>query len=372
MFIIHRSNFQLPQSTLFKVLFMLTFTFLISCDTRKQVSNTGAGDEASANENTDIKVEVLQTGFIYESAPFPECHASSIVELGDGKMMATWFGGTEEKDPDVTIWLSVYENGKWGDVWEIADGIQNENLRYPCWNPVLFKHSSGKLFLFYKVGPNPREWWGEMCYSTDDGKTWSPKEKIPEGNLGPIRAKPIELVNGDILCPSSMEYKDGNWKTHMELYQPGTGTWQKTLVDQTAAFDVIQPTVLRHSESQLQILCRSRQNRIVEAWSDDNGESWGKLNATSLPNPSAGIDAVTLSENQHLLIYNPTEKGRNDRAKLYLAISEDGKNWTDIYKLEDLPKGEFSYPAMVQSSDGLIHITYTWERNKIKHVVLKI
>ena len=144
------------------------------------------------------------------------------------------------------------------------------------------------------------------------------------------------------------------------------------MVDEDADFDVIQPALLRHSDGQLQILCRSKQNRIVEAWSADNGASWGKLSATNLPNPSAGIDVVTMPDNQHVLIYNPTEKGPNDRARLSLALSADGKTWTDIYKLEDEPRGEFSYPAMVQTGDGLIHITYTWNRQKIKHVVVKV
>ena len=352
-------------------LFLVSF-FVISCNTKKPSSITETNREMSMNESPGNKVSVIREGFIYDNAPFPECHASSIVELNDGKMMATWFGGTEEKDPDVTIWVSVYDNGNWGEIREVADGIQDEKLRYPCWNPVLFKHTSGKLFLFYKVGPNPREWWGEMMYSMNDGESWSASEKLPEGYMGPVRAKPIELANGNLLCPSSVEYSHTNWKVQMETYQPAGNTWQKIMVDEDADFDVIQPALLRHSDGQLQILCRSKQNRIVEAWSTDNGASWGKLSATNLPNPSAGIDVVTMPDNQHVLIYNPTEKGPNDRARLSLALSADGKTWTDIYKLEDEPRGEFSYPAMVQTGDGLIHITYTWNRQKIKHVVVKV
>ncbi len=318
------------------------------------------------------QVTVEQEGFIYENAPFPECHASSIVELANGKMMATWFGGTREKNPDVTIWLATFENGKWGKIQEIADGIQNDTLRYPCWNPVLFKNKKGKLFLFYKVGPTPRDWWGMMKYSVDDGQTWSYDEKLPKNRLGPIRAKPIELDNGDLLCPSSVEFKGGYWRTHMEIYTPKRNFWKKIDIDPNTDFDVIQPTVLRHSENKLQILCRSRQNKIVESWSSDNGRSWSKLTATNLPNPSAGIDGISLPNGQHLLVYNPTEDGKNDRAKLNIAISKDGKNWTDIYELENQTTGEFSYPAMVQTADGLIHVTYTWKRQKVKHVVLSL
>jgi alpha-L-fucosidase len=211
-----------------------------------------------------------------------------------------------------------------------------------------------------------------MKYSYDDGKTWSYAERIPKGNLGPIRAKPIELENGDLLCPSSWEYSHGNWKAHMEVYQPKTNFWKKIAIDPNTEFDVIQPTILQYGDSKMQILCRSQQNKIVEAWSEDNGKTWGKLKATNLPNPSAGVDAVTLPDGNQLLIYNPTEKSRNSRAKLNLAISKDGVNWEDIYKLENEAKGEFSYPAMIVDKNGQIQITYTWNREKIKHVVLKL
>lgn len=351
---------------------ILAFIFILigtACNSAKETIPPSPPIKAVNNFNG---VEILQEGFIYENAPFPECHASSIVELENGKIMATWFGGTREKHPDVTIWLSIFENGKWGAIQEIADGIENDTLRYPCWNPVLFKNKAGKLFLFYKVGPNPRDWWGMMKTSIDDGKTWSYAEKLPKNRLGPIRAKPIELANGDLLCPSSVEFKGGYWRTHMEIYQPKLNFWKKIDIDPNTDFDVIQPTILRHSDTQLQILCRSRQNKIIEAWSNDNGQTWGKLGPTNLPNPSAGIDAITLPTEQHLLVYNPTEDGKNDRSKLNLAISQDGKNWTDIYELENQLTGEFSYPAMIQTKDGLIHITYTWKRQKVRHVVLRL
>lgn len=330
------------------------------------------GKRDSALENKAEGPTVLESGFVYDSAPFPECHASSIVDLQDGRLMATWFGGTEEKHKDVTIWTSTYEKGKWHPFEQVADGIQNDNERFPCWNPVLFKHSSGTLYLFYKVGPNPREWWGEFIQSEDNGESWSEAVILPDGQLGPIRAKPIELNNGNVLCPSSEEFTSGPWKVHMEEFNPDQNSWTKTNVDHDAPFNAIQPTIFRHSETSLQIMCRSRENRIVESWSTDNGKSWGKLSATSLPNPSAGIDGVTLPDGRQLLIYNPTEDGRHDRAKLNLAISSDGKEWTDIYKVEDEKTGEFSYPAMIQLPNGDIHITYTWKRKKLKHIILKL
>src|SRR6476620_7877040 len=97
--------------------------------------------------------------FIFDSAPFPESHAATIAETPKG-LVAAWFGGTKERNPDVGIWVSRQENGRWTAPVEVANGIQNETLRYPTWNPVLYQAPSGELLLFYKIGPKPSDWKG--------------------------------------------------------------------------------------------------------------------------------------------------------------------------------------------------------------------
>jgi alpha-L-fucosidase len=324
-------------------------------------------------QNSNTALTLLSRSFIYEEAPFKECHASSLVEVANGKILATWFGGTREKNPDVTIWLAEFSKGKWGEIREVATGIQNDKLRYPCWNPVLFKHSSGVLYLFYKVGPSPTTWWGESIQSKDNGKSWSKPDKIPDGFFGPIRAKPIEMADGRIFCPSSLEIPNGKWSVHIEIFNPKENTWKRIAVDDNSPYDIIQPTVLTYKEvNTLQILCRSRQNKVIESWSYDGGNTWSKTAETTLPNPSAGIDAVSIPGIGHFLIYNPTEKGPNDRAKLSVAFSNDGKIWESKIQLEDEPSGEFSYPAMILGTDGQLKITYTWKRKKIRFAELKI
>src|SRR5205823_13495597 len=90
------------------------------------------------------------------------------------------------------------------------------------------------------------------------------------------------------------------------------------------------------------------------------------LTLTSLPNPNSGIDAVTLKDGRHLLVYNHTPSGRSP---LNVAVSGDGKEWRAALVLEKEP-GEYSYPAVIQTSDGLVHATYTFKRERIKHVVI--
>jgi predicted neuraminidase len=111
------------------------------------------------------------------------------------------------------------------------------------------------------------------------------------------------------------------------------------------------------------------RDSVLQATSEDQGKSWSALKPTTLLNPNSGIDAVTLQDGRHILVYNNTKKGRSP---LNVAISSDGQNWQDIAILENEPNGEFSYPAVIQSTDGKIHITYTWKRKKIKHVVMTL
>ena len=306
--------------------------------------------------------------FIFERAPFRSAHASTIVETREG-LVAAWFGGTDEGHPDVGIWLSRRDASGWSAPTEVATGREPGGTRYPCWNPVLFQPSRGPLVLFYKVGPSPREWWGLARTSTDEGRTWSQAVRLPDGILGPIRAKPIELPDGDVLAGSSTE--DAGWVVHLERWTPADlvsgRAWRRTgPLNDPRAFEAIQPTILAHSKTRLQVLCRSRQGVVTEAWSEDGGATWGAMAGTALPNPSAGIDALRLADGRFLLVYNPKASGRE---RLEVAVSDDGEAWRRAVSLEDSP-GEYSYPAVIQARDGRVHVTYTWKRERIRHVVL--
>ncbi len=307
---------------------------------------------------------IVHSEFIYETAPFPSCHASTIAETKGG-LIAAWFGGTGEGNPDVGIWLSRQQDGKWTAPVEVANGVESPEKRYPCWNPVLFQPKSGALMLFYKVGPDPKSWWGMLMTSEDGGKSWSKSRRLPDGIVGPIKNKPVQLANGDILAGSSTEH--AGWRVHFERTTDAGKTWQKTEpVNDGKEFGAIQPSILFHKNGKLQAIGRTRQKQIFQIWSEDGGKTWGKMTATMLPNPNAGTDAVTLKDGHHLVVYNHTAKGRSP---LNVAVSSDGKEWQAALVLESEP-GEYSYPAVIQTSDGLVHTTYTWKRQRVKYVVL--
>ena len=313
---------------------------------------------------------VVASEFVFETAPFASAHASTIAHTGSG-LVAAWFGGTREGAPDVGIWTSRQVNGRWSDPTEVATGVQADGTRHPCWNPVLFETRKGTLALFYKVGPRPTTWWGMVRTSTDDGRTWSEARRLPDGVLGPVKNKPVRLADGTIISGSSTETPDAQnlWRIHFERSTDGGNTWtvvRPAPVSEGVEIGAIQPSILIHADGRLQAVGRSRSQRVFETWSTDKGRSWSPVALTTLPNPSAGTDAVTLADGRHLIVYNHTPKGRTP---LNVAVSRDGRTWESALVLESEP-GEYSYPAVIQAPDGMIHITYTWKRQRIKHVVL--
>jgi predicted neuraminidase len=328
--------------------------------------------QAFAQQKNPWRNGIITDEFIYEKASYPECHAATIAQTGKG-LIAAWFGGTKERNPDVCIWVSRKVNGKWTEGVNVANGIQNDTLRYPCWNPVLYQIPKGDLILFYKIGPKPAEWKGFYKTSKDGGLSWSAQVALPDDILGPIKNKPVLLKNGTLISPSSSEGK-GGWKARFELSADNGKTWKLVTVPNGETKGAIQPSILFHQDGRLQALCRSQDRAILETWSNDNGLTWSPLAKTNLPNNNSGTDAVTLKDGRQLLVYNhvlpPGILAKGARTPLNVALSKDGKTWFASLILEDSPISQYSYPAVIQTGDGLVHFVYTWRRQRIKHVVV--
>lgn len=315
--------------------------------------------------------------YIFETSPFPSCHASTIAHTGKS-LVAAWFGGIREFDPGVGIWVSRRENNLWCPPQEVANGLQyvtNTGYihRYACWNPVLFQIPDGPLWLFYKVGKSPQTWWGMLMKSNDAGKTWSQPVRLPEGIDGPVKNKPVQLSNGDILCPTSTEETMATgWKVHFERTRDQGASWVRTnAVNDGIAFGAIQPSILVHGNGRLQAIGRTQlAKRLFSVWSEDGGDTWGEMSLLDIPNPDSGTDAVSLKDGRHALIYN--HDATHKRQPLNLAISHNGIEWKSVLELEPLGNGtdEFSYPSIIQGNDGLLHMTYTWKRQRIKYVAV--
>lgn len=334
---------------------------------------TGCATSASPKARSSV---ILQSVLINDNASYPQSHASTMAEASDGHLVAAWFGGLHERHPHVVIYVAHREGTRWLEAQPVATGEQPDGRWLPTWNPVLFQPEGGDLQLFYKVGPNPRKWWGMVKSSSDGGQTWSEARRLPEGILGPVKNKPVTTGMGAWLSPSSTEGPQG-WRLHFEISKDQGQTWLATEpVAPGSGLEAIQPSVLFYPDGRLQAVARSKQGVIAATWSNDRGRSWSPLTAIDLPNPSSGTDAVTLRDGRQLLVYNhsahrPDTPGKGVRYPLKLALSVDGVHWEPVLTLESEPLKEgYSYPAIIQSSDGKVHVTYTVGRERIKHVVI--
>jgi predicted neuraminidase len=315
--------------------------------------------------------------FIFTSAPFASAHASTIVELRNGDLLAAWFGGSHENAPDVAIWASRRTANQWSAPYLL---VREPNIA--CWNPVLFHSADGRLWLYYKFGPNARTWTGARLVSKDEAHTWSQPDHLPAGLLGPIKDKPLVLHDGTIVSGTSVE-SYSSWAAWIDRSTDNGKTWTKigpiTVSSQQQppqpnqterVSGVIQPTIVPLGKKHLRLYARSTSDigRICVADSYDDGLTWTQAHPTNLPNPNSGIDAVALRDGRIVLIYNNSTNGRTP---LNLAVSPDGEHFKIFATLEDQP-GEYSYPAIIQGKAGELDMTYTWNRKRIRFATVPL
>jgi predicted neuraminidase len=298
-----------------------------------------AARPAAAQSRSDADSGIIATReFIYTNAPFASAHASTIVETPSGALVAAWFGGAHEGSDDVEIW---YSRKQAGDRWS-APAVATQTPDMPTWGPVVY---------------------------------------LPAGLSGPIRTKPIILSDGTWLAGTSVEagYRGDTpddapyraWTVWVERSVDRGQSWTRSgpIGMPGEPYGVIQPTLWQTPSGEVRMLMRSteRIGRIAFAYSRDGGQTWSDARPTQLPNPNAGIDVVRLRDGRLILVYNHLPRGRS---AIHLALSRDeGATWSAPLVLED-GQSELSYPAVIQSSDGLVHVTYTWQRTHIRHLVI--
>ena len=414
------------------------------------VKTVGSGTHTVKSRITPRDPMIINDEFVYDQSQYPETHASSIVELKNGDLVATYFGGTKERNPDVCIWTQIKKKGAetWSEPVLAADGVfllgsegadiagvdttcakayvgpvKNMNIswaqakspeaeknsaldgyrRKACWNPVLFEMPSGEIWLFFKIGLTVKDWTGWLAKSTDGGKTWSDKEPLKKGFLGPVKNKP-EIIDGRLICPTSTEGSEG-WKFHVEIMDMNTKEWKYVDIPREEAVystdmvpvlpkdgkmpeiilkegakthpvGCIQPSILRHADGRLQLVGRTRNSRLASTFSSDNGDTWTPVTLLDVPQNQSGTDAVTLKDGRHVLIYNNVYtvpgKKKDARTPCSLAISDDGITWRHFLTLEDSPIGQYSYPSIIQGKDGTLHCIYTWRRQRISYKQVKL
>ena len=355
----------------------------------------GLGMESAVPQSGDGFIfEPLKSGKALPGTQ-PDNHASTVVELEGGDVLAAWFAGSKEGAPDVAIYGARLHSGAWSAPRELARADH-----VACWNPVLFHTRDGRLWLYYKYGNSPATWKGARKWSADEGHTWSAEERLPDGILGPIKDKPLVMADGTIVSGSSVE--NGKWTAWIERSTDNGRTWTKfgpiTVPESADVPDdgaqaankmqppvagadgvptklyppasttvgIIQPAVVELGPGHLRFYARShtRTAHIAVADSMDAGRNWTQARFIALPNPNSGIDAVRLRDGRIVLAFNDSY---NERTPLNLAESGDGEHFTVFKTLEDGP-GQYSYPAIVQAANGDLLVTYSWRRETIKFV----
>lgn len=328
------------------------------------------GPTKTTGQHLSSQPGLKTSGFVYETPVTPECHASTLVQRPDGTIVAAWFGGTHEGHADAGIWQSVLDGKSWSWPREVGHGTFLNRKPSATFNPVLFQYpDDGPLLLFY-MGGTLDNLLGTLQTSRDGGRTWSEPEHLPASIHGPSKNKPVLLEDGTLVCPDNTD--DGKHLKFDRTRDFGK-TWLASGVTPEGDIDAIQPTILEHRNGRLQVLARSQTGSIVQSWSEDGGLTWSPLEKSSLPNNYSGIDAVTLADGRHLLVYNHTDIPEGNwggkRTPLNVAVSDDGIHWQAAVVLED-ESGEYSYPSVIQAADGTIHILYTWHRIRVKHAIL--
>lgn len=312
--------------------------------------------------------------------PTANAHASTVLPLPDGTVIAAWFGGTKEGKGDVDIWYAQRDANGWGKPQKISYAA-----KIPHWNPVLFLRENGEICLFFKVGKKIPSWRTFVSVSADNGKTFcKPYELIAgdrSGGRGPVKNKCIRLSDGRVLAPFSTENR--GWNCFVDISFDDGVTWRKTPKIKTEReapilnslnnhttnkIPMIQPTLWESEPGKVHMLTRTPVGRIYRSDSEDYGESWCEAYATELPNNNSGIDLVKTPDGSLYLLSNPVEENWGERSPLTLQKSVDnGATWETVLTLEEEKKdSEFAYPA-IEYLDGCLHITYTYERLNVAY-----
>jgi predicted neuraminidase len=292
----------------------------------------------------------------------PQCHASTVAALADGRLAAAWFAGSAEGAPDTAIRGALFADGQWS-VPQRWFRVSEE----AHWNPVLGIAPDGRLHIWFKVGRDCAQWRTWHALSPDGGETWSTAEPfLPDDVLarGPVRCPPIITTRGTWLAGGSEEQRpdaDGRrWWPFIERSSDGGRRWTATPIrlisTAPAGTGGIQPT-LWESSAGIHCLLRTGLGHLYRSDSADDGQSWCPAYPTALPNNNSGVAVAALGDGRLLLAWNPVSGDWGARTPLRLSLSDDnGQTWRTLRDLAE-GFGEFSYPAIAVGSDCL---TVTW------------
>jgi predicted neuraminidase len=312
---------------------------------------------------------------IYESLKdAPSCHCSSLIELPDHRLFVAFFAGAHEKAKDVAIWTSSFNltqdfhQGTWS-----TPRILVKTPDCSMGSPVWYLDPNNRLYIFFLVMHHgkilPAGW--SVCtiqyrFSEDLGVSWSQNHHLRRWWFWVNRAPIIIAEDNSVIFPMHRELFTLQSFMYINSKADLSGKWKRygRLKTQKGC---LEPSVTKLKSGQLICALRTKDKYIYFSRSNDHGKTWTKPEPTAFPNPNSQCAIYTLKSGRLILVYNHSFDSRSPLSIVY--SDDEGRTWSDRIDIETEPKAEFSYPAILQSLDGNIHITYTYYRKQIKHVV---
>lgn len=302
---------------------------------------------------------------IFEKAPSAAVHhCSTLAEAANGDLLCLWYGGSYESAEDQVLFLSRHPKGE--RHWTPPEVVV-QNPGQPPGNAVIFRDGLDRLWIVWGRMESPRpirrgSGWGQcrLMYriSEDHGVTWSEDKEMPDSFGSLPRNVPVTLRNGELCLPLSGHVRGKHGSYFLKTADNGA-TWEPSSVIPGGS----QPTMIEREDGTLFVMMRHRP-RIAQSESNDGGRTWTPAQPSALRNPDAGIAMTRLANGHVVIVFNDSSVARSP---LCVARSlDEGKTWERPLNLESNP-GEYSYPCVIQTADGLIHVSYTFRRYAIKH-----
>lgn len=293
----------------------------------------------------------------------PFAHCATLMDRADQGLVTIWMGGAYETAPDVCLLESRLLPGS--DQWT-APRVIAEVPGYSMGQPVLLQRSASEVWFFYVV--LIKEDWRSalpyLCKSSDGGYTWSEPELLFDYPGLMLRSRAHVLENR-IIVPA---YDENSWQSRMMISDDDGASWRLTAPMESPNGN-IHPNLVSLEDGRLLCYLRTggKGGIIWRSVSSDGGETWSELTPTALPNPNSGIDLLKLSSGRLALAFN---NHRSLRTPLSIALTEGAnEQWRWARIIED-EYAEISYPSLTQTSDGLIHVVYTYRRENIHYARL--
>ncbi len=300
-------------------------------------------------------------------------HCSTICQTAGGDLLCLWYGGSYESADDQALFLARKRPGEpnWSTPQVLIENSAHDGAPQPPGNGVIFRDAGNRLWIVWcrmeGTRPTRRGSGWDRCRlmartSTDDGASWSPDHPLVDETVWCVpRNPPVALADGTLLLP--VEGLQGDVEgSHFFTLAPEASTWRRAGFTPGGS----QPAVALRSDGSLLALLRHSQF-IRQVESRDAGQTWSQAVPTPLKNPDSGITMTRLANGHLVLVFNDSQSGRTPLS--IIRSLDEGRTWEKPLHLESNP-GEYSYPCIIQTADGQIHVSYTFRRYSIKHVEL--